>query len=839
MPELMVAAAKKPGEDTMNDRERLSSKQEVMVVDDTPTSLHLLARILSTAGYTVRPALNGRIAIASALNDPPDLVLLDVAMPEEDGYHVCARFKEDERTKLIPIIFVSARDESEAVVKGFSVGGVDYITKPFSSSEVLARVRTHLDLRSLQKQLEIRNVQLQREIRVREQVEKELRRHKTHLEELVAESTMDLRRINEELQQEIEERRRAEEALRESERRFRSLIETTSDWVWEVDRNGVYTYVSPKVKDFLGYEPEEVIGRTPFDFMPPNEANRVRAFFRGMAASRLPFAGMQNTGLNKNGRYVVLESSGEPIFDDDGNLLGYRGIDRDISGLRRAEEERKRLVTAIEQAAEGIIVTDAEGVIDYVNPAFERMTGYHRTESIGRNIYDLRSGGGTFLRKLGDTVRQGGTMSGRTRYKRKDGSSYEAEITISPVRDEYGDITNYVSIHRDITHEVRLERELRQAQKMEAIGTLAGGIAHDFNNILMAICGYTEMTLQRLPTGSPERRNLDQVLKASHRAADLVSQILAFSRQAEHERKPINIIPLVKETLKLLRSSLPTTIEIQQEIAISGRNGGIILADPTQIHQVLMNLCANAAYAMQDKGGVLSVRLSSEAADADLLARHPHLKPGAYVRLTVSDTGHGMAPAILERIFDPYFTTKEPGKGTGLGLAVVQGIVKSCGGAISVTSEPGRGTAFDVFLAEIREEVAANPAVLERLPGGTERILFVDDEGSLVDLGKEMLESLGYTVTTRTSSTEAWQTFRADPAAFDMVITDMTMPNVTGLDLAGRILSIRRGLPIVLCTGFSEMIDGNQAREAGIREFVMKPYQLSVLARSVRRALDG
>ena len=817
-----------------------SAKLQIMVVDDTPASLHLLACILSDEGYAVRPARSGRVAVDSALVDPPDLILLDVAMPEEDGYQVCARLKADERTLSIPVIFVSARDETAAVVKGFAVGGVDYITKPFSASEVLARVKTHLALRQLQRQMEMQNIRLQQEICEREQVEEELRRHKAHLEDLVAESTAGLREINRELHFEIEERKRAEEALRQSEQRFRSLVETTSDWVWEVDRSGVYTYVSPKVRDFLGYEPDEVLSKTPFDFMEPREAKRVAAFFQRAAESREPFAGLQNTGLRKDGRKIRIETSGVPILDAHGALLGYRGIDRDITGLKRVEEELRRLVTAIEQAAEGIVVADADGTIRFVNPAFERMTGYPRTEIIGRSIYDF---GGSEQEETGrpkarDALHRGSAWSGRSALRRNDGTPYEAEITISPVRNESGDTVNYVSLHRDITREARLERELRQAQKMEAIGTLAGGIAHDFNNILMAICGYTEMTLYRLGEGTPERRNLDQVLKASRRAADLVSQILAFSRQAEHERKPVNIVPLVKETLKLLRSSLPSTIEIRQDLAVA-ENGGVILADPTQIHQVLMNLCANAAHAMRTRGGVLTVKLADRMADADVAMRHPQLKPGAYVCMTVSDTGHGIDEAILERIFDPYFTTKEPGKGTGLGLAVVQGIVKSCGGAVSVDSRPGLGSTFRIFLPKIDGKVAVETLGAEPLPGGTERILFVDDEKSLADLGKDMLESLGYSVTTRTGSVDAWETFRTNPEAFDLLVTDMTMPIVTGMDLAGNVLSLRPDLPVILCTGFNETIDGERARQAGIREFVMKPYQLAILAGTVRRVLDG
>jgi CheY-like chemotaxis protein/anti-sigma regulatory factor (Ser/Thr protein kinase) len=346
------------------------------------------------------------------------------------------------------------------------------------------------------------------------------------------------------------------------------------------------------------------------------------------------------------------------------------------------------------------------------------------------------------------------------------------------------------------------------------------------------------MALSKVPRESPVRRDLEHVLNAGSRATDLVRQILTFSRETELERKPVPVAPLVKEALRLLRSSLPTTIDIRQDIAISPKES-VVLGDPTEIHQVLMNLCTNAAHALRAKGGILSVGLSGVEADSSFVSRHPGMRVGPHVRLTVSDTGHGMDAATMERIFEPYFTTKEAGEGTGLGLAVVQGIVRSCGGAVTVYSELGQGTTFHVYLPRIEGEIAPEPRPAESLPTGDERILFVDDENALVDLGRQMLESLGYDVVARASSLEALETFRVQPDAFDLVITDLTMPALTGIDLAKELMAIRPDVPIILCTGFSELINGKQVKEAGIREFVMKPYATRNFANTIRNVLGG
>jgi PAS domain S-box-containing protein len=630
------------------------------------------------------------------------------------------------------------------------------------------------------------------------------------------------------------------QGLRRAEEKYRGIFENIMEGVFRTSPDGRFIAANPALARMFGYQsPEELMQAvTNIEdqiYVDPHNRSKVLWMLETQGSVRL----FEFQAYRKDGSRIWLTISARTVRDTDGTLLYYEGTVEDITERKHAEKERMRLVAAIEQAAEGMVITDPHGIIQYANAAFKQMSGYRGNEILGQHIRIQANSQHeeSFYHHVRETREQGDAWSGRVTSTRKDGSVYDAEITGSPIRDQSGVIINYVSIHRDITHEVRLERELRQAQKMEAIGTLAGGIAHDFNNILMAIVGYTQLVHAQVPETDPIRRHLEQVLEASRRATTLVQQILTFSRRTEQERRPVPIAPIINEALKLLRSSLPSTIEIRQ-VVCGQPDGGTVLADPTQIHQVLMNLGTNAAHAMRHAGGLLTVELSDTVLDETSIAQYPGADPGPHVLLRVTDTGHGIDAAIIERIFDPYFTTKGPGEGTGLGLSVVQGIVKSLHGAISVSSDLEKGTTFRLLLPRVDSPRPEEQEPSQVLPTGSERVLFVDDEPTLADLGKEMLESLGYFVVTTTNSVDALECFREDPGAFDLVITDMTMPGLTGRELAEELMTIRPDIPVILCTGYSELMNGKQALEKGIREFVMKPYTIMGLANTIRKVLE-
>ena len=421
----------------------------------------------------------------------------------------------------------------------------------------------------------------------------------------------------------------------------------------------------------------------------------------------------------------------------------------------------------------------------------------------------------------------------------KDGKHVPVEVNAVP-QVKNGRIVAVRAILRDITTRKRVESEkeelqdqLIQAQKMESIGTLAGGIAHDFNNILSSVIGYAELTLDLEEKGTIQYKNLQQILAAGDRAKDLVQQILTFSRQDDKEQKPVFVKPVVEEALKLLRATIPSTIEIKQNI----QSDAVVEGDSTQIHQVIMNLCTNAAHAMEEKGGVLTVDLADADLDSEFTSKYPKLKPGQYFSLTLADAGHGIAPDVLDKIFEPFFTTKDKGKGTGMGLSVVHGIVHSHGGTIYAYSEVGVGSTFKIFLPAIERHLKPEERTDRAIPTGTERILFVDDETNIVNMGKQMLESLGYDVVTRNSSTEAWEFFQAQPGSVDLVITDMTMPQMTGEDLAREIMGLRPDMPVILCSGFSARMDEVKAKAMGIKAFVSKPVLKREIGETIRQVL--
>jgi len=538
--------------------------------------------------------------------------------------------------------------------------------------------------------------------------------------------------------------------------------------------------------------------------------------------------------------------AGPPLTSSDKDLMAGIAAQtavavNSIMAYHQLQESEARFRKAFDHAATGIALVSLERRIRASNRYLQQLLGFSEAQLVDRPLYDLVAPGDQ------DAVwaAWAGLLSGESQFAQleaqfthQDGRAVPTRLSGSLIRDTQGQARQFILHIQDLSAEKaaeqdkrRLEGQLRQAQKMEAIGTLAGGIAHDFNNILAAVRGYTELALMRLPEDAAACKDLTQVKQAADRATDLVRQILTFSRQSEQEKVPLQIGSVVKEALKLLRASLPATIEIRKSI---DKAPALILADPTQIHQIVMNLCTNALHAMQDDGGLLEVRLEHSTDIGANASPQNNPVPGACVKLTVADTGCGMDKATLDRIFDPYFTTKAKGKGTGLGLSLVHGIVENHGGTINVSSTVGQGTTFEVYFPILEKQTPHDLTQPGRTEGGNERVLFIDDEAVLVDLGKAMLAGLGYQVVGMNDPVRAWEFFRQDPGQFDIVITDLTMPGITGDRLAEKISALRPGIPVLLCSGYVKQ----RVPHPALSGYVHKPFTREGLAYAVREALD-
>jgi PAS domain S-box-containing protein len=504
--------------------------------------------------------------------------------------------------------------------------------------------------------------------------------------------------------------------------------------------------------------------------------------------------------------------------------------------MRESEEKFKILFA---EAPDAYYLNDMDGNFIDGNKTAEALLGYTRDELIGKNFIDAGILPEDQMLKAAEILEKGfkGRSAPAEEFKliRKDSTRVSVEIGSIPIRLEGKKV--YLGIARDITARKRLEENLRQAQKMESVGTLAGGIAHDFNNILYPIIGFTEMTMDDVPEKSQAWDNLNEILQATKRAKALVQQILTFSRQKEKDFKPLKIQLILEEAVKLLRATIPASIEIRQSIDTSCR---AVMGDSSEIHQVIMNLCTNAYHAMQNEGGVLEIRLTEIDAGSEKGTHQPDIRAGRYARLTVSDTGNGIASDILSRIFEPYFTTKEQGKGTGMGLSVTHGILKSHGGEIRVYSEHLEGTTVCAYLPLIdNKAIDTETASSGETPEGKEHILLVDDEEQIVRMVKQMLDRLGYNVTARLSSTDALEAFSHDPEKFDLVITDMTMPNMMGDTFAKKVMAERPDIPVILCTGFSERMSEQTAESMGISAIISKPIVKNEMAQIIRTVLDA
>lgn len=668
--------------------------------------------------------------------------------------------------------------------------------------------------------------------------EEALQKAREELEAKVAERTEDLRKSNELLNMELIDRKRAERALRESEKRYRAVFDIASVGIDLVDRNGRFLDANDTLSKYLGYTLEELRQLTILDVTHPEDVEKTREMHDAIVQGLAENYRLEKRHMRKDGTAIWSDTAVSAIRGADGEYRATVGVIQDISTQKKSEEARVRLAAAVEQAVEGIVITDTRGYIEYVNPAYEEITGYSQDEVLGRKSTLLidEEGDSSTQPDIIATLARAECWSGHLVKKRKDGRTFEEDVTVIPVLDPQGRIANYVAVKRDVTKEVGLQRQLVQAQKMEAIGTLAGGVAHDFNNILQVTLGYTELLLCDESLPERLRSDLSKVHESAKRGADLVESLLTFSRKTEIKPQPLNLNQRIKELRKILGRTVPKMIDIQLRLY---HGLATLNADPTQIDQVLMNLVVNSRDAMPD-GGKLTIETSNILLDEEYAKTYLDGKPGLHVLLSVTDTGTGMTKDTLEHIFEPFHTTKAAGEGTGLGLAMVHGIVKQHGGHVRCYSEPGEGTEFRIYLPALVITDEVEQIQSETLPqGGSETILLVDDEKLIRDLGSRILRDAGYTVFTASDGKEALDVFRGKAGEISLVVLDVVMPGMGGKQCLAELLAIAPDLKVVIASGYSPDVATHDALTAGAKGFVNKPYNIRRMMEVVRAVLDG
>jgi PAS domain S-box-containing protein len=809
----------------------------ILIVDDREDNRYLLEALLKGNRHDVQSAANGAEALERLKAGGVELIISDILMPVMDGFQLCRKVKTDEALRHIPFIIYTAtytgpQDEAFAM----KIGADRFIQKPCEPDVFMEAVR---DVLAAAKGRDTASMPVHEEEMLKLYSERLVRK----LEQKMLE-----------LEKEVRIRREVEEELRTSERKYRMLADNTLDVIWAMDLDLAFTYVNPAIRSLTGHSVKEWIGSQLSEHCDEENLAKMKQIIAEEMARGPQSSGviLEAVLLNKNRTPIRVEIHGKVIYDEHERPVGLQGVTRDIWERKEAEETLRESERKFRLLAESIqevfwISTPAVQEMIYISPAYEKIWG-RSCESLYRSPKSFLDAVHLDDRpKLLNVIAKHHAL----------GKPYTCEYRIVssagetrwifergfPAYDENNALLYMTGVCIDISERMRaeserlqLEEKLRQAQKMEAIGTLAGGIAHDFNNILSAILGYTELALDDVKEQGQLEANLREVHRAGIRAKDLVKQILTFARKTEGEIKPVQVHLVAKEVMKFLRSSIPTSIELKHNL----ESKSFVMADPTQIYQVIMNLCTNAAQAMEVSGGILEFALSDVTVGAGRPGEPKTLSPGKYLKMTVSDTGTGIAEKDLDAIFDPYFTTKGPGEGTGLGLAVVHGVAKGLKGEITVQSEIGKGSVFTIYLPIARTQpIADQEYEREDLPSGTERILFVDDEPAIVSIALQTLERLGYTVTTRVSSGEALDLFRSHPDRFDLVITDMTMPKMTGDKLAGELIAIRPDVPVILCTGYNAKMSEEKAKGLGIKAFVMKPLVKKDLANTVRKVLDA
>jgi PAS domain S-box-containing protein len=811
--------------------------KKILVIDDEKIIRQSFAAFLEDQGFEVFLAENGRVGLELMKTEDPDLVLLDLRMPEMDGLEVLEKsrgFAAD-----MPVIVISGANRVADVVRALRYGAWDYLEKPVQDFSIL----NHAVEKALEKA----------------RLVKENHAYQEDLKVLVKERTMQLEEAN--------------THLFNINTRLHRIVETTQGLTSCMEMNQFCVAILIEFAKQMGATGGSL-------YMAEDDGLRLmHSLDPGHALEFLPFPLVENSVFKKVMKYgeplLVKDITQVPDVEPsqwggypDGSLLGFPILDgkgipigvitlhskddppfleqdkeigtilasyscetlRAVRAFETVQKSEKQYRTLFEKSNDAIFIVEKNtGQYIDANEAAAILTGRSIEELKGLNTSDVipENGEDKFLdNQMSDEAKDLGTIV----YCRPNKSLRVAKVSIVPL-----DEKAVICIARDITQDIEIEKQLRQSQKMEAIGTLAGGIAHDFNNILSGILGYAQLLEMNIDRPDRIKNNIKQIVKGSSRASELVQQILTFSRQADHKKQPLKFYLIIKEAVKFLRSSIPTTIEIIEQI----NTKKLVLADATQVHQVVMNLCTNAYHAMLDTGGTLSVSLCDALVSAEEAVEHNY-RPGSYIKLEIQDTGHGIDEKNSEKIFNPYFTTKNISKGTGLGLAVVEGIVKKHNGFIKVTSQLGSGTVFSVFFPVVEDITKQDPRTEIRASRfeGNETIMLVDDEIDILNPIQAILENIGYDVTGFMDGQSALEAFEKDPNRFDVVITDMTMPKMKGSILSKKILSIRKDIPVILCTGFHETFSEEAAIEAGICRYVQKPVTGRDLALVIREEME-
>jgi PAS domain S-box-containing protein len=766
----------------------MTEKAKILIVEDNAIVAADIKSRVQQLGYKVTGCIpRGENVLNTIELERPSLILMDIKLKGEMSGIEAAAAVQDKYD--IPVIYLTSYTDDATLAQAKQTDPYGYIVKPFEDQ----------DLRTL--------------------IELSLHKHQIALK------------------------------LKTSEQWFKTTLSSIGDGVIATDMDSRVNFMNPVAEELTGWPLTEARGKKIteiFDIINETTGEPVEnPVNKVIETGRVIGLANHTLLISRDGKKIPIKDSGSPIVIDGQQSVGVVLVFQDDSETRRADlklrESEDRFRKLFEHAPLPYQSLDDQGKFLEINKTWLDILGYQKEEIIGHYFEELLHSDWQdhFSENFPKFKSIGEVLGVEFQLRHKEGHFLTVQFDGKTSSDQNGHFLQTHCVFKDVTKLKALqvqvkeqERSLIQNQKLEAVGTLAGGIAHDFNNILSVILGFTDLARERLPVGSEISEDLNEVITASHRAKELVQQILAFSRQSPISRVPIEPEFIVKEALKMLRSSIPTTIQIQEYIC---QDCGTLVADSTQIHQIMMNLCTNAFHAMEEKGGTMTVEMKRANTTPPDLAES---KLG-YIQLSVSDTGVGIHPGIINKIFDPFFTTKEQGKGTGMGLSMIYGIAKEYGGCVTVESKLGEGTTFHVYLPCFTAALAPVAISDTDIHGGTERILFVDDEHNLTKIGKAMLEKFGYTVTVKMDSFEALKTFQNQPDAFDLVITDQTMSGMTGLDLSKRILQKRPEIPIILCTGYSSIVNEEIARAHGIKGYISKPFSKTAIHSLIRKVLDS